>query len=115
MPRRIKSHHNYETNHKKQIENMTTIIEHLMKRIRYLEDNIKALQRAELGIEVKYDYHEDREGVQRNHVIHHQADKLLAEKIKLAQTQTELNDFIIEKWKDQEKKNISKNPGDFIE
>ena len=81
----------------------------------YLEDNIKALQRAELGIEVKYDYHEDREGVQRNHVIHHQADKLLAEKIKLAQTQTELNDFIIEKWKDQEKKNISKNPGDFIE
>ena len=81
----------------------------------YLEDNIKALQRAELGIEVKYDYYEDREGVQRNHVIHHQADKLLAEKIKLAQTQTELNDFIIEKWKDQEKKNISKNPGDFIE
>ena len=53
----------------------------------YLEDNIKALQRAELGIEVKYDYYEDREGVQRNHVIHHQADKLLAEKIKLAQTQ----------------------------
>tara|TARA_B110000858_G_C17528098_1_gene347958 strand:+ start:282 stop:467 length:186 start_codon:yes stop_codon:yes gene_type:complete len=44
MPRRIKSHHNYETNHKKQIENMTTIIEHLMKRIRYLEDNIKYLQ-----------------------------------------------------------------------
>ena len=81
----------------------------------YLEDNIKALQRAELGIEVKYDYYEDREGVQRNHVIHHQADKLLEEKIKLAQTQTELNDFIIEKWKDQEKKNISKNPGDFIE
>ena len=81
----------------------------------YLEDNIKALQRAELGIEVKYYYYEDREGVQRNHVIHHQADKLLAEKIKLAQTQTELNDFIIEKWKDQEKKNISKNPGDFIE
>ena len=32
----------------------------------YLEDNIKALQRADLGIEVKYDYYEDREGVQRN-------------------------------------------------
>ena len=81
----------------------------------YLEDNIKALQRADLGIEVKYDYYEDREGVQRNLVVYHQANKLLAEKIKLAQTQTELNDFIIDKWKDVEKKNITKNPGDFIE
>ncbi len=81
----------------------------------YLEDNIKALQRADLGIEVKYDYYEDRQGVQRNLVIYHQANKLLAEKIKLAQTQTELNDFIIDKWKDVEKKNITKNPGDFID
>ena len=81
----------------------------------YLEDNIKALQRADLGIEVKYDYYEDKEGVQRNLVIYHQANKLLAEKIKIAQTQTELNDFIIEKWKDQEKKNISKNPENFID
>ena len=81
----------------------------------YLEDNIKALQRADLGIEVKYDYYEDREGVQRNLVVYHQANKLLAEKIKLAQTQTELNDFIIDKWKDVEKKNITKNPGDFID
>jgi len=81
----------------------------------YLEDNIKALQRADLGIEVKYDYFKDREGVQRNLVIHHQANKLLAEKVKLTQTQTELNDFIIDKWKDKEKENISKNPDDFIE
>ena len=81
----------------------------------YLEDNIKSLQRADLGIEVKYDYFEDREGIQRNLVIHHQANKLLAEKIKLAQTQTELNDFIIDKWKDEEKKNIAKSPEDFID
>ena len=81
----------------------------------YLEDNIKDLQRAELGIEVKYDYYQDREGVQRNLVIHHQANKLLSEKIKLAQTQTDLNDFIIEKWKAEELKNIAKNPGDFVD
>lgn len=81
----------------------------------YLEDNIKAMQRADLGIEVKYDYYEDRQGVQRNLVIYHQANKKLAEKIKLAQTQTDLNDFIIDKWKDVEKKNITKNPGDFID
>ena len=42
----------------------------------YLEDNIKALQRADLGI-VKYDFYKDREGVQRNLVIYHQANKLL--------------------------------------
>jgi len=81
----------------------------------YLEDNIKGLQRADLGIEVKYDYFEDLKGVQRNLVIHHQANKLLAEKVKLAQTQTELNDFIIDKWKDEEKKNIAKSPEDFID
>ena len=81
----------------------------------YLEDNIKALQRADLGIEVEYDYYKDLKGVQRNKVTHHQANKLLAEKIKLSQTQTELNDFIIDKWKDQEKKNISDNPGDYID
>jgi hypothetical protein len=81
----------------------------------YLEDNIKALQRADLGIEVKYNYYKDKEGVQRNHVIYHQADKISAEKIKILQTQTELNDFIIDKWKDDEKKQISKNPEDYIE
>ena len=81
----------------------------------YLEDNIKALQRADLGIEVKHNYYKDKEGVQRNHVIYHEADKKIAEKIKILQTQTELNDFIIDKWKDDERKQISKNPEDYIE
>ena len=45
MPRRIKTSGTIsQENHKKQIENLTTIIEHLMKHIRYLEDNIKYLQ-----------------------------------------------------------------------
>ncbi len=81
----------------------------------YVEDNIKALIRADLGIEVKYDYYEDREGVQRNLIVYHEANKKLAKKIKMAQTQAELNDFIIDKWKEEEKKNISKNPEDYIE
>ena len=45
MPRRIKTSGTIsEENHKIQIENLTTIIEHLMKKIRNLEDNIKYLQ-----------------------------------------------------------------------
>ena len=81
----------------------------------YMEDNIKALQKADLGIEEKYEYFDEKEGVQRNLIIHHQSKKLLAEKIKILQTQTELNDLIIEKWKEDEKKHISKNPQDYIE
>ena len=81
----------------------------------YMEDNIKALQKAGLGIEEKYEYFDDKEGVQRNLIVHHQSKKLLAEKIKILQTQTELNDLIIEKWKEDEKKHISKNPQDYIE
>ena len=81
----------------------------------YMEDNIKALQKADLGIEEKYEYYDDKEGVQRNLIVHHQSKKLLAEKIKILQTQTELNDLIIEKWKEDEKKHISKNPQDYIE
>ena len=81
----------------------------------YMEDNIKALQKADLGIEEKFEYYDDKEGVQRNLIVHHQSNKLLAEKIKILQTQTELNDLIIEKWKEDEKKQISKNPQDYIE
>ena len=45
MPRRIKTNDTIsQENHKKQINNLTTIIEHLMKKIRNLEDNIKYLQ-----------------------------------------------------------------------
>jgi len=45
MPRRIKTSGTIsQENHKKQINNLTTIIEHLMKKIRNLEDNIKYLQ-----------------------------------------------------------------------
>ena len=65
--------------------------------------------------EEKYEYFDEKEGVQRNLIIHHQSKKLLAEKIKILQTQTELNDLIIEKWKEDEKKHISKNPQDYIE
>ena len=57
-----------------------------------------------MGIEEKSENYDDKEGVQRNLIVHHQSNKLLAEKIKILQTQTELNDLIIEKWKEDEKK-----------
>jgi len=81
----------------------------------FLSDNIKSLIKAEQGIEIKYDFYKDEQGVQRDLVINHQADRLLREKIKLIQTQTELSEMVMENWKSSESKNIKDNPGSYIE
>ena len=78
-------------------------------------DNIKAMLLAESGIEVKYDFFKDKQGVHRHLVINHQSEKLIKEKIKLLQSQSELNEFVVESWKNSEKTNIEKNPGSYIE
>ena len=81
----------------------------------FMNDNIKALIQADLGIEVQYDFYKDKNGLQRDLVVHHQSKKLIKEKIKLIQTQSELSDFIIDKWKGEEMKKIEKNPDDYID
>ena len=81
----------------------------------FMSDNIKSLIKAEQGIEIKYDFYEDKQGVQRDLVVNHQADRLLQEKIKLIQTQTELSELVMENWKTKETKNIKDNPGSYIE
>jgi len=81
----------------------------------FMSDNIKSLIKAEQGIEIKYDFYEDKQGVQRDLVVNHQADRLLQEKIKLLQTQTELSELVMENWKTKETKNIKDNPGSYIE
>ena len=45
------------------------------------EDNLKALIKAEQGVEVKYDFYKDKEGVQRDLVINHQSENLIREKL----------------------------------
>ena len=81
----------------------------------FLNDNVKALLKAEQGIEVKYDFYKDKDGAQRDLVVNHQSKKLMKEKIKLLQTQTELSELVVESWKNTEKKNIEKNPENYIE
>lgn len=81
----------------------------------FMSDNIKDLMRAEQGIEVQYDYYKDEKGHQRNLVIHHTAKKLMAERIKLIEAQTELNELVVEKWKEKERNNISENPDEYIQ
>jgi len=81
----------------------------------FMSDNIKSLLKAEQGIEIKYDFYKDKQGVQRDLVINHQADRLMKEKIKLLQTQHELSEVVMENWKTKETKNIKDNPESYID
>jgi hypothetical protein len=80
----------------------------------YLEENIKELAKAENGIEVRYDYYKDKKGQERHLVIHHQAERLIHEKMKAAEAQKELIDYAIAKYIEQQKGRMDENPDHFI-
>jgi hypothetical protein len=81
----------------------------------FMNDNLKALLKAEQGIEIKYDFYKDNEGVQRDLVINHQSEKMIREKVKLLQTQADLNEIVLEEWKNKESANIKKDPSKYID
>jgi hypothetical protein len=80
----------------------------------YLVENRDDLIRAENGIEVRYDYYKDREGVERHLVINHEAEKLVFEKIKVTEIQKELTEYAIAKYKEKEKEKIDANLDEYI-
>jgi len=80
----------------------------------YIEENIKELVKAENGIQIQYNYYKDKQGQERDLVIHHQVEKHINDKIKILEAQRELSDAAIEKWKKQQKDKMDGNLGDFI-
>jgi hypothetical protein len=80
----------------------------------YLSENRDDLIRAENGIEVRYDYYKDKEGVERHLVINHEAEKLIFEKIKVTEIQKELTEYAIAKYKKREKEKIDANLDEYI-
>lgn len=80
----------------------------------YLAENRDDLIRAENGIEVKFDYYQDKLGVERHLTIHHEAERLIYEKIKLTSIQKELTDYAIEKYKASEIEKIDNNLDSYI-
>lgn len=80
----------------------------------FMSENIKELIRAEEGIQIKYEYYKDKKGQERNLVINHQVKSKLDEKISLMAAQSELSDYIVQKWKDREKGNIDNNLEEYI-
>ncbi|WP_246560821.1 DUF4407 domain-containing protein [Zobellia russellii] len=80
----------------------------------FMGDNIQELLKAEDGIQIKYDYYKDKEGQERDLIISHQAQRKIDEKIALMKAQTELSDYVIERWKEKEKKKIDENIENYI-
>ena len=80
----------------------------------YLAENRDDLIRAENGIEVRYDYYKDKEGVERHLIINHEAEKLIFEKIKVTEIQKELTEYAIAKYKEKEKEKIDANLDEYI-
>lgn len=80
----------------------------------FISENVKELIRAEDGIQIKYEYYKDKKGQERNLVIHHQVQRKIDEKIALMAAQSELSGYIIEKWKEKEKRNIDENVDAYI-
>lgn len=80
----------------------------------YLSENRDDLIRAENGIEVRYDYYKDKEGVERHLIINHEAEKIIFEKMKVTEIQKELTEYAIAKYKEKEKEKIDTNLDDYI-
>lgn len=80
----------------------------------YLSENRDDLIRAENGIEVRYDYYKDKEGIERHLIINHEAEKMIFEKMKVTEIQKELTEYAIAKYKEREKEKIDANLDEYI-
>jgi len=80
----------------------------------YLAENRDELMLAQNGIEVKYDYYKDKEGIERHLIINHEAEKVIFEKIKLTEIQRELATYAVDQYKEREKQKIDNNLDSYI-
>ena len=80
----------------------------------YLTENRDELIKAERGIEVKYDYYKDKQGVEKHLVINHEAEKMIYEKMMVTNIQKELTDYAVQKYKEREMKKIDENLDNYI-
>lgn len=81
----------------------------------YMDENVKELAKAESGIEVVYDFYQDKQGMERHKIINHSAEMKRAEKRAMLKAQEELNAHLIQEWKKKKLKEISDNPDKFME
>jgi hypothetical protein len=80
----------------------------------YMDENVKELARAESGIEILYNYYEDGEGMEAHKVVNHGAELKRTERILIIKAQEELNEKIINNWKENKKIDIDQNPDKYV-
>ncbi|MBK9488857.1 MAG: DUF4407 domain-containing protein [Haliscomenobacter sp.] len=80
----------------------------------FLSDNEKELIKASEGIEVRYNYYQDKTGIEKDLVIFHESDRIIDEQKKLSEAQRELNDYIVKKWLEVQKQKVDENPEKFV-
>jgi hypothetical protein len=64
----------------------------------YMEENIENLSKADLGIEVIYNYYEDEKGKRQSKFINHPVEFRKQERKKLMDAQARINDKIIKDY-----------------
>ena len=80
----------------------------------FLKDNVEELMKAEQGIHIEYNYHKDKEGQERDLIIHLNREKMIIEKKELHDVQKRLTQYAISKYEDDMKKKIDTNPEHFV-
>lgn len=80
----------------------------------YLAENRDELIKAEYGIEVKYDYYKDKQGVEKHLTVNHEAERLIFEKIEVTKIQRELTEYAVRKYKEREMQKIDDNLDEYI-
>jgi hypothetical protein len=80
----------------------------------YLAENRDELIKAEYGIEVKYDYYKDKQGVEKHLTVNHEAERLIFERIEVTKIQRELTEYAVQKYKEREMKKIDENLDEYI-
>jgi hypothetical protein len=100
----------------------------------FMDENVKELARAEAGVEIIYNYYHSKDelnnakgdlssadikknnvgGYEVHKVINHAADLKAKERLLIIKAQEELNEQIIEKWKQKKSREIDENPDNFV-
>lgn len=81
----------------------------------YLVENRDELLKAENGIEVRYDYYKDKQGLERHLIINHQAERVVHEKIMVTDIQKELTVYAVRKYKEREMEKIDGDLESYIQ
>lgn len=80
----------------------------------YMEENVKELLKAEQGIEIQHNFYPDKQGHERDKVIHHEVEKLIKERKEQIKAQSELSEQAIKSWKEKKMADVMNNPEDYI-